>query len=103
MCIRDRHIGSIDSSLVKTAGAEATKGRKSLDYLESKLKKVIKQREEVNLNRMTKLKSSLFPKGLQERHDNILQYISDFGMTLIPDLLPHCDPFDKEFKVFMPQ
>ena len=99
----EEHVATIDPSLVKTTGAEANKGSKSLDYLESKLKKVIKQREEVNLNRMTKLKTSLFPKGLQERHDNIFQYISDYGISIIGDLLPYCNPFDKDFKVFMPQ
>ncbi len=99
----ENHIGSIDPSLKKTAAAEATKGIKSLDYLESKLKKSLKQKEEVNLNRMTKLKSTLFPKGLQERHDNILQYVSAYGVGIIKDLLPHCDPFDKTFKIFMPQ
>ncbi len=99
----ESHINSIDPSLKKTAAAEATKGAKSLDYLESKLKKSLKQKEEVNLNRMTKLKSTLFPKGLQERHDNILQYISAYGIDIIKDLLPHCDPFDKTFKIFMPQ
>ncbi len=95
---------TIDKTLVKTAGSEKAKTLKSLDFIESKLKKAIKQKEEINLNRLSKLKSNLFPKGLQERHDNIFQYISTYGAELIDDLLEHCDPFDKTFKVFvMPQ
>ena len=95
-------ISSIDVTLARSASAEKTKAHKSIDYLESKVKKALKQKEDVNLNRMRKLKTDLFPKGLQERHDNIFQYISTYGEELINQLLPHCDPFDKSFKVFKP-
>lgn len=98
-----KDLASIDPNLARTAGAEAAKALKSIDYLESKAKKAIKSKEEINLNRLSKLKSSLFPQGLQERHDNILQYISTYGIELLEHLMPHCDPFDKCFKVFMPQ
>ena len=94
---------AIDKSLEKTSLAEEVKAMKSLDHLENKMKKSIKQKEEINLNRAKKLQKGLFPKGLQERHDNILQYIATYGVSLIQDLLPYCDPFDKNFKVFMPQ
>ncbi len=96
-------VEQIDKSIVSTTKSEATKAEKSIDYLESKLKKAIKQKEEVNLQRIAKLKKNLFPKGLQERHDNILQYISRYGPQLIDELGPHCDPFDKKMKVFFMQ
>lgn len=95
------HVEKIDKTLVKTSESELAKAQKSMDYLESKLKKAIKQKESVNLNRLSKLKKNLFPKGLQERHDNILQYISSYGPNLIDDLLDHCNPFDKKMKVFL--
>lgn len=95
------HIESIDPSIAKTAKAEQAKASKSIDYLESKLKKSVKQKEEVNLKRLTKLKADLFPKGLQERHDNIFQYMDKEGIGLISALLPHCNPFDKNFKIFL--
>lgn len=94
-------VEKIDKTLVKTAESELAKAQKSMDYLESKLKKAIKQKESVSLNRLTKLKKNLFPKGLQERHDNIFQYISSYGPSLIDDLEPHCNPFDKKMKVFL--
>ena len=92
---------SIDSTLVKTVQSELAKSKKSLDYLESKMKKSVKQKEEVQLNRIKKLKQKLFPNGLQERHDNIFEYLSKYGQSLIDDMLDHCDPFDKKFKVFV--
>ncbi|MBT8230623.1 MAG: bacillithiol biosynthesis BshC, partial [Bacteroidia bacterium] len=48
-----------------------------------------------------KLKNRLFPSGLQERHDNIFEYISTNGIGIIDKMLHHCNPFDKKFKVFL--
>jgi len=92
---------SIDPTLVKTVQSELSKSKKSLEYLESKMKKAVKQKEEVQLNRIKKIKQKLFPNGLQERHDNIFEYLSKYGQTLIDEMLDHCDPFDKKFKVFI--
>lgn len=91
---------SVDVTLAKTAGAENAKLSKSLDYLQNKMKKALKQKESVSLNRMDKLHGKLFPGGLQERHNNILQYISAYGLGLIEDMLEHCDPLERTFKVF---
>ncbi len=95
---------SIDASLVKTSKAEMAKSIKSIDYLESKLKKSVKQKEEVALNRIKKLKDKYFPgDGLQERYENIFEYLSMYGETILEDILPHCNPFDKKFKLFIMQ
>jgi len=98
-----KHISQADNSLSKTTLAEGAKSLKSIEYLESKLKKSLKQKEEVNISRISKLKSKLFPSGLQERHDNIFEYLSMFGESLIDKILDHCDPMDKNFKVFIMQ
>lgn len=99
----EKLIKSIDPTLVKTVQSELVKSKKSLAYLESKMKKSVKQKEEVQLNRINKIKQKLFPNGLQERHDNIFEYMSKYGQTLIDDMLEYCDPFDKTFKVFIPK
>ena len=91
---------SVDVTLAKSAGAENAKLNKSLDYLQNKMKKALKQKESVNLNRMDKLQAKLFPGGLQERHNNILQYISSYGPGIVEDMLEHCDPLERSFKVF---
>jgi bacillithiol biosynthesis cysteine-adding enzyme BshC len=92
----------VDKSLGKTTLAEKVKSIKSIEYLESKLKKSIKQKEESSLNRIKKLSNKYFPSnGLQERHDNILEYVSAYGTGIIDKMLEHCNPFDKKFKVFV--
>lgn len=97
----DEKIKAIDPTISKTNQAELAKAMKSVDYLESKLKKTIKQREEVQINRIHKLKESLFPSGLQERHDNILEYLSAQGIELIDQLYEHMNVFDKDLKIFI--
>jgi bacillithiol biosynthesis cysteine-adding enzyme BshC len=100
----EEKIVAIDKSLGKTTQAEKVKAQKSFDYLESKLKKYVKQQEESSLNKISKLKDKFFPSnGLQERHDNMLEYMSTYGIGIIEKLLTHCDPFDKIFKVFLMQ
>ena len=95
-------IESIDKSLLKTASSEMVKAQKSIEYLESKLKKSVKQKEEVNLKRLERLIEQLLPSGkLQERHANIWEYISRYDKSLIDTMLPHCNPFDKEVKLFI--
>ncbi len=97
----EAHVSLIDKSLEKTTQSEAVKAQKSLDYLQGKLKKSIKQKEEINLKRIDRLVDKLFPGGLQERHDNIFEYISNYGPQIIDQMLEHCMPFDKKFKVFL--
>jgi len=91
----------LDKSLGNTVGSEVTKAKKSLDYIDSKMRKSTKQKEEVALKRIEKLKSNLFPSGLQERHNNIFQYLSQYGLEYLEKLLPHFDPFSKEFRIFV--
>ncbi|NNE27062.1 MAG: bacillithiol biosynthesis cysteine-adding enzyme BshC [Saprospiraceae bacterium] len=95
-------IESIDKSLLKTAKSEMVKAQKSIEYLESKVKKSVKQREEVNLKRLERLVAQLIPEGkLQERYSNIWEYISRHDKSLIDEILPYCDPFEKNVKLFI--
>lgn len=96
-------VKKIDPSLVSTVGSELAKIKKSLGHLENKLSKSIKRKEEVSINRISKLKAKLFPSGLQERHDSIMEFISSHGIGLLDDLLDHMDPFDKDMKIFILQ
>lgn len=99
----EEKVTAIDHSLKGSVGAEKAKAQKGLSNISGKLKKAIKAKEEVNLTRIQKLQDQLFPKGLQERHDNIFQYISTYGVELIDELLDHCDPLSKTFRVFFMQ
>ncbi len=96
----EKKVIQLDGSLKQSVGSEKTKLSKSLDYLENKMKKALKQKESVSINRLDKLQAKLFPNGLQERHDNIFQYISQYGEEIIDQMLPYCNPLEKTFKVF---
>lgn len=95
--------GQIDQTLVKTVSSESAKLGKSFAYLENKMLKAVKQKNEVGINRLVKIKRKLFPgnDGLQERYDNFIAYYLKYGDGWINDLLKHLDPMNKNFKILI--
>ncbi len=97
-----KKVQNIDQSLEKTVLAEATKQLKSLGYLEHKLLKAEKQKQEVQLNKIRNLKQKLFPnEGLQERHDNFLGFYLKYGKEYFTILKQFLNPLDTTFKVIV--
>jgi len=96
-------LADIDPTLKKTALGEASKGVKSLDYLESKMLKAEKSKHEIQLNRVRKAKQKLFPgnNSLQERYDNFIPYYLKYGKTWISHIISIADPMDKSMKVLL--
>ena len=91
----------IDPTLGKTALSEASKAIKSLDYLQSKMLKAEKTKNEVGINKLRKAKHKLFPgnDGLQERYDNFMPFYLRYGQDWIDEIIEHCDPMNKNFKI----
>ena len=90
-----------DPTLEKLALAEVSKMIKGIETIEKKISKAIKRKEEVELNRMTKIQQKLFPEnGLQERKENFLQLVNDYGFGIIEKLIDNLDPLEKNFTVF---
>lgn len=91
----------IDPTLGKTALSEASKAIKSLDYLQSKMLKAEKTKNEVGINKLRKAKHKLFPgnDGLQERYDNFMPFYLRYGQAWIDEVIEHCDPLNKSFKI----
>lgn len=90
----------IDPSLAKAVLAEMTKQLKSIDQMESRMKRTLKSRQEVNINKISKLKEKLFPNnGLQERYDNFMPHYMSVGETFFDDLIEHLDPMDRRFMI----
>jgi bacillithiol biosynthesis cysteine-adding enzyme BshC len=89
---------SIDPTLGPFVLSEGHKVVKNIESIESRLKKTVKQKEEITINQLKNLRSKLFPDhGLQERKESFLpMYISE-GMDIQNALIALCDPLQKEF------
>ena len=80
--------------------AEHQRQKKSLDNLSKKLYKVEKQKHEVALSQISKLKTSFFPNRiLQERHNNFIPYYLKYGDNFIKKLKEELNPLDTNFVV----
>ncbi len=87
-----------DASLVNTVGAELQKTLQSVDALQKRFVKSLKQKNETELNRIEKIKSTLFPnQSLQERVENFSVYYAMYGPTFITDLIQDFDVYHKQF------
>lgn len=69
---------TIDKTLVASVEAEKQKLLKSLDFIEQKIKRAIKQKNETNLQQIATIKNIYFPHHtIQERHDSVFNFLSD--------------------------
>jgi len=83
--------------------AESAKILKQLANIQSKMKKASKRKSEIEINRLNKLRTRLFPfDSLQERKENAFQYLEEFGWELIDTLVKNLNPLDRQFIVFSP-
>lgn len=93
---------NIDPNLKKAMLAEKTKLLKNLDQLESRLIRAEKQKYDVALNQISKIKDKFYPNnGLQERHDNFLGFYLKYGRGFFDFLLEHLNPLEKKMLVVM--
>lgn len=91
---------AVDVTLKAHAEAEQVKFLKRIKATENKITRALKRREEVQVKRIESVKSQLFPgDGLQERKENILPYLSQFGFGLLDELKDAMQPLAKEFIV----
>jgi bacillithiol synthase len=80
-------IAQIDQTLERTGIGELKRIQKSLEKLEKKANKAVKIKEEVQVNRLRKLKNEIMPLGhLQERYDNIMMFDLELPLETIRQL-----------------
>lgn len=85
----------IDKTLVATAKAELQKNLNSLQAIEAKANRALKQQSETELKQISSVKEKFYPEGvLQERHDNFSMYYIRFGKTVLEELKDQIHPFD---------
>ncbi len=88
----------LDSTLDASAIATTTKIKNLLHKLEKKMYRAEKQNQEIEVKRIERLKSALFPNGnLQERTENFiawyLQYGAEYFDLLLENILPEGNRF----------
>ncbi|HET6243365.1 MAG: bacillithiol biosynthesis cysteine-adding enzyme BshC [Bacteroidetes bacterium] len=91
---------SIDVTLKASVEADLQKNLQSLKHLENKLLKAEKQKQEITVSQVTKLKEKLFPgNGLQERHENFIPYYLKHGDNYLDILKEQFKPFSESFLI----
>ena len=92
--------GNIDKTLVQHVHALETDHFKKLFILEKKMLKAERNKQAVQLQRIWKLKSELFPSNtLQERVENFMPYFAQYGPEFIKSILVHSKALEQEFGV----
>ncbi|MCC7302881.1 MAG: bacillithiol biosynthesis cysteine-adding enzyme BshC [Bacteroidia bacterium] len=85
--------GTADATLKASVAAETVKMQKSLDQIEGRMLRALKQKEEVTVNRLRSLKESLFPGGVpMERRENFLPYFSAYHPAFFGTLMGYFEP-----------
>jgi bacillithiol biosynthesis cysteine-adding enzyme BshC len=93
-------ISAIDVTLGNTAEAEKHKLLKSIEMLEQKTLKAQKNKHEISINQIKKIKDNLFPEGsLQERHENLLWFSLKFGNDFIKQVIEMAAPEQPDFLI----
>lgn len=86
-------IKEIDPTLEGTTGKVVAGFSNEIDKLKGKVYRSIKQQEQTQINRIGKIKSQLFPDGLQERSVSPIFFMNKYGMDIWIKLL---NEFEKE-------
>ncbi len=86
-------IKDIDPTLEGTTGKVVAGFSNELDKLKGKVYRSIKQQEQTQLNRIAKIKSQLFPDGLQERSISPVYFMNKYGPEVFQNLL---NDFEKQ-------
>ena len=92
----------IDKTLIQHVHALETDHFKKLSTLEKKMLKAERNKQSTQLQRIWKLKSSLFPNNnLQERVENFIPYYAQYGPGFIQCILDHSLSLEQEFGVIV--
>jgi len=93
-----------DKGLQASVKANHQKQLKSFEKLEQKLIRLEKQKHNIALNNIEKIKTQLFPNTtLQERYDNFIPFYLKHGDNFIEILKESLNPLDANFVVLSPK
>ena len=93
-----------DKGLQASVKANYQKQLKSFEKLAQKLIRLEKQKHDIALNKIEKIKTQLFPNTtLQERYDNFIPFYLRHGDNFIEILKESLNPLDANFVVLSPK
>lgn len=93
----------IDPTLVNAIGAEMQKSLQSVDSIQKRLVKALKQKNETGLNQVEKVRLQLFPEnGLQERTENFASFYALKGRAFLDELIADFDVYHHQFLIIQP-
>lgn len=91
---------AIDPTLRAATEAALAKMKHQLDNLEKKMLRAEKRKMSVQLSRITKLKTALFPNNsLQERVENFMEYYLQNGASFFDTIKDGIEPLEPNFLV----
>jgi bacillithiol biosynthesis cysteine-adding enzyme BshC len=97
-----KQAGQVDPSLTQHVDALKTKAVYRLQELEKKMLRAEKRKFTDRQRQIHTVRSILFPgNGLQERHDNLLQYYAKWGKGFIQRLYEHSLGLEQEFVILL--
>ncbi len=95
---------NIDNTLNCHVHALRTHALNKLEILEKKMLKAEKKKFEAQQRQIKKIKCAVYPLGnLQERVDNILAYITDYGEDFIDELYKNSNGIETNFTILTEQ
>ncbi len=96
----EQKVMAVDKTLKDAVGASLQKMKKQLKTLEQKMYRAEKRKETVHLERINKLKVSIFPNNsLQERFDNFMPWFLQFGYDYFDLLKDNMEPLKNEMLI----
>lgn len=91
---------AIDPTLTLAAESSITKMKRLLLEMEKKMLRAEKKKLKVDMDRIFRLKTALFPSGrLQERIENFAEYYLEYGPEFFDVLMDGIKPLDNTFLV----
>lgn len=74
----------------------------SIQAIEAKLNKALKQKSDTEVNQIRSVKSKLFPENIpQERYDNLSMYYSKYGKGFIDALKEQLKDVDLTYNLLL--
>lgn len=93
-------VANIDPTLSGFVGSETSSFFKSVDHIESRVRKSLSNKHNIEIQQLTALQQKFFPSSsLQERTESFMSFYIKMGNDLFKRIYACCNPLDFRFKI----